>query len=82
MLEVKFYRHTTEEPLTKEFILNQMIYPKDILPNELKYNNSFNHHLNLVCKKNKDNNCVFKTQFGTALVTLLLIWLTEKAKAL
>ena len=79
MLEVMFYRHTTEEPLTKEFILNQMIYPRDLLSYVLIYNYSINNHFNLVCKKNEDKNCIYTTEFGTAPVILFHKSLIGKA---
>ena len=49
-LEITFYRHSTKEKLTKNFIHTHMNYLKELLPSELIYHNSINNQFNLVWK--------------------------------
>ena len=48
-LEVTFYRHSTNEPITKDYILKYMNYLEELLPNELINHNLINNQFNLVC---------------------------------
>ena len=67
-LERTFYRHATEEKLTKEFILNHMNYLKELLPSELIFHNSIMNQFNLVCNNIVHNICIYNSQFNTALI--------------
>ena len=78
-LEITFYRHATEEKLTKEFILNHMNYLKELLPSELIYHNSINNQFNLVCNNIVHNICIYNSQFNTALISLFQNSLTGKS---
>ena len=60
-LEIKFYRHSTEEKLTKEFILTHMNYLRELLPSELIYHNSINNQFNLVCNNIIHNICIYNS---------------------
>ena len=78
-LEITFYRHATNEKLTKEFILDHMNYIKELLPSELIYHNSINNQFNLVCNNIVHNICIYNPQFNTALITLFQNSLTGKS---
>ena len=78
-LEITFYRHTTNQPLTKDFINTHMNYLKDILPNELIYHNSISNQFNLVCNNIVHNICIYNTNYNTALISLFHNSLTGKA---
>ena len=78
-LEITFYRHATNEKLTKEFILNHMNYLKELLPSELIYHNSINNQFNLVCHNIIHNICIYNSQFKTALICLIQNSLTGKS---
>ena len=78
-LEITFYRHSTKEKLTKEFILTHMNYLKELLPSELIYHNSINNQFNLVCNNIVHNICIYNSQFNIALVSLFQNSLTGKA---
>ena len=78
-LEIIFYRHASEEKLTKEFILNHMNYLKELLPSELIYHNSINNQFNLVCNNIVHNICIYISQFNTALKSLFQNSLTGKS---
>ena len=78
-LEITFCRHSTNDKLTKEFILTHMIYLKDLLPNELIYHNSINNQFNLVCNNIVHTYCICNSKFYTALITLFQNSLTGKS---
>ena len=78
-LEINFYRHTTNEPLTKDLNLKDMNYLKELIPNQLIYHNSFKNQFTLVCKNVVHNICIFDIFFDTALVSLFQKSLTGKA---
>ena len=78
-LEITFYRHATNEKLTKEFILDHMNYLKELLPSELIYHNPINNQFNLVCNDIIHNICIYNPQFNTALKTLFQNSLTGKS---
>ena len=78
-LEITFYRHATNEKLTKEFILTHMNYLKELLPSELIYHNSINNQFNLVCNNIVHNICIYNSQFNTALISLFQNSLTGKS---
>ena len=78
-LEITFYRHATNEKLTKEFILDHMNYLKELLPSELIYHNPINNQFNLVCYNILHNICIYNPQFITALITLFQNSLTGKS---
>ena len=78
-LEITFYRHSTEEKLTKEFILTHMNYLRELLPSELIYHNSINNQFNLVCNNSIHNNCIYNSKFNTALINLFQNSLTGKS---
>ena len=78
-LEITFYRHATNEKLTKEFFLDHMNYLKELLPSELNYHNSFNNQFNLVCNNIVHNICTNNPQFNTALISLFQNSLTGKS---
>ena len=72
-LEITFYRHATNEILTKEFILDHMNYLKELLPSELIYHNSINNQFNLVCNNIKHNICIYNSKSNIALISLFKI---------
>ena len=78
-LEITFYRHATNENLTKEFILDHMNYLKELLPSELIYHNSINNQFNLVCNNIVHNICIYDPQFTIALISLFQNSLTVKS---
>ena len=78
-LEITFYRHATNEKLTKEFILDHMNYLKELLPAELIYHNLINNQFNLVCNNIVHNICIYNSKFNTALITLFQNSLTGKS---
>ena len=78
-LEITYYRHSTNQPLTKDFIYTHMNYLRELLPNELIYHNSINNQFNLVCNNNIHNICIYNPQFNTALISLFQNSLTGKA---
>ena len=78
-LEITFYRHSTKEKLTKNFIHTHMNYLKELLPNELIYHNPINNQFNLVCNNIVHNICIYNSQFNTALISLFHNSLTGKA---
>ena len=78
-LEIAFYRHSTREKSTEDFILTHMIYLKELLPNELIYHNSINNQFNLVCDNIVHNICIYNPKFNTALISLFQNSLTGKA---
>ena len=78
-LEITFYRHNTNEKLSKEFILNHMNYLKELLPSELIYHNPINNQFNLVCNNIVHNICIYNSQFNTALISLFQNSLTGKS---
>ena len=78
-LEITFYRHATNEKLTKEFILDHMNYLKELLPSELIYHNPINNQFNLVCNNIVHNICIYNSKFNTALITLFQNSLTGKS---
>ena len=78
-LEITFYRHSTEEKLTKNFIHTHMNYLKELLPSELIYHNSINNQFNLVCNSIVHNICINNSQFNTALISLFHNSLTGKS---
>ena len=78
-LEITFYRHTTNQPLTKDFINTHMNYLKELLPNELIYHNSISDQFNLVCNNIGHNICIYNTNYNTALISLFHTSLTGKA---
>ena len=78
-LEITFYRHATNEKLTKEFILNHMNYLKELLPSEIIYHNPINNQFNLVCNNIVHNNCIYNSKFNTALISLFQNSLTGKS---
>ena len=78
-LEITFYRHNTNEKLTKEFILTHMNYLKELLPSELIYHNSINNQFNLVCNNIVHNICIYNSKFNTALISLFQNSLTGKS---
>ena len=47
-LEITFYKHALEEPVTNVFNHKYMNYPKELPPNDLLYHNSINNEFNLV----------------------------------
>ena len=77
--EITFYRHSTREKLTKNFIHTHMNYLKELLPNELIYHNSINNQFNLVCDNIVHNICIYNSKFNTALISLFQNSLTGKA---
>ena len=78
-LEITFYRHTNNQPLTKDFIYTQMNYLRELLPNELIYHNPINNQFNLVCNNIVHNICIYNTNYDTALICLFHNSLTGKA---
>ena len=78
-LEITYYRHSTNQPLTKDFIYTHMNYLRELLPNELIYHNSINNQFNLVCNNIIHNICIYNPQFNTALISLFQNSLTGKA---
>ena len=78
-LEITFYRHSTIEQLTKNFIHTHMNYLKELLPSELIYHNSINNQFNLVCNNIVHNICIYNSKFNTALITLFQNSLTGKS---
>ena len=78
-LEITFYRHATNEILTKEFILDQMNYLKELLPSELIYHNSINNQFNLVCNNIIHNICIYNSKSNIALISLFQNSLTGKS---
>ena len=78
-LEITFYRHASNEKLTKEFVLTHMNYLKELIPSELVYHNSINNQFNLVCNNIIHNNCIYNPQFNTALISLFQNSLTGKS---
>ena len=78
-LEITFYRHSTDEKLTKDFINTHMKYLKELLPNELIYHNPINSQFNLVCNNIVHNICIYNSKFNTALISLFQNSLTGKS---
>ena len=78
-LEITFYRHATNEILTKEFILDHMYYLKELLPSELIYHNSINNQFNLVCNNIIHNICIYNSKPNIALISLFQNSLTGKS---
>ena len=78
-LEITFYRHATNEKISKEFILTHMNYRKELLPCELNYHNPINNQFNLVCNNIIHNICIYNPQFNTPLISLFQNSLTGKA---
>ena len=78
-LEITFYRHTNNQPLTKDFIYTHMNYLRELLPNELMYHNPINNQFNLVCNNIVHNICIYNTNYDTALICLFHNSLTGKA---
>ena len=78
-LELTFYRHSTKEKLTKEFILTHMNYLKDLLPIELIYHNPINNQFNLVCNSIVHNICIYNSKSNTALISLFQNSLTGES---
>ena len=78
-LEITFYRHSTEEKLTKNFIHTHMIYLKKLLPSELIYHNSINNQFNLVCNNIVHKICIYNSKYNTALISLFQNSLTGKS---
>ena len=78
-LEITFYRHSTNEKLTKEFILTQMDYSKELLPSELFYHNPINNQFNLVCNNIVHNICIYNSQINISLIRLFQNSLTGKS---
>ena len=78
-LEITYYRHSTNEKLTKKFINTHMNYLKELLPNELIYHNPINNQFNLVCNNIVHNICIYNAEFNTALISLFHNSLTGKA---
>ena len=48
-LQITFYRHSTKEKLTEDFIHTHMNCLKELFTNELIYHNPINNQFNLVC---------------------------------
>ena len=78
-LEITYYRHGTNEKITKKFINTHMNYLKELLPNELIYHNPINNQFNLVCNNIVHNICIYNAEFNTALISLFHNSLTGKA---
>ena len=78
-LEITYYRHGTNEKLTKKFINTHMNYLKELLPNELIYHNPINNQFNLLCNNIVHNICIYNAEFNTALISLFHNSLTGKA---
>ena len=78
-LKKTFYRHSSKEKLTKEFILTHMNYLKDLLLIELIYHNPINNQFNLVCISIVHNICIYNSKFNTALISLFQNSLTGKS---
>ena len=78
-LEITFYRHATNEKLTKEIIFDHMNYLKELLPSELIYHKSINNQFNLVYNNILHIICIYTPQFNTALKTLFQNSLTGKS---
>ena len=78
-LEITFYRHNTNEKLSKEFILDHMNYLKELLPSELIYHNPINNQFILVCNNIVHIICIYNSQFNTALMILFQNSLTGKS---
>ena len=69
-LEITYYRHATNQPLTEDFEYTHMNYLRELLPNELIYHNPINNQFNLVCNNIVHNICIYNSQFDTALICL------------
>ena len=78
-LEITFYRHSSKEKVTKEFILTHMNCLKYLLPIELIYHNPINNQFNLVCNSILHNICIYNSKFNTALISLFQNSLTGKS---
>ena len=78
-LEITFYRHSTKENVTKNFIHTQMNYLKELLPSELNYHNSLNNHFNLVCNNILHNICIYNSNYNTAPIGLFQNSITGKS---
>ena len=78
-LEITFYRHSTKEKLTKNFIHFHMNYLKELLPSEIIYHNSPNNQFNLVCNNIVHNICIYNSKYNTALISLFQNSLTGKS---
>ena len=78
-LEITFYTHETLTPISKDFILSEMNYLKQLLPPELIYHNPIKNQFNLVCENIFHNICILDTISKTALVSLFHNSLTGKA---
>ena len=77
-LEITFYRHATDKHLSESFVLDNMRYLQELLPNNLVYHNSIENQFNLVCDNIVHNVCIYNTNFETALVSLFHNSLTSK----
>ena len=75
-LEITFYRHTRNEPLTRNFILKYMNYLKEKHPDESIYYNSINNQSNLVCNNTVFKKCICNTKLDVAPISLIQILLT------
>ena len=78
-LEITFYRHTTDNILTKDFINIHMTNIKQLLPRELKYQNSINKQFDLVCNNIAHNVCIFISTSETTFLSLFYRSFTGKA---
>ena len=78
-LEITFYRHSTREKITKNFIHTHMNYLKELLPSELISHNSTNNQFNLVCNNIVHKFCIYNSKFNTALISLFQNSLTGKS---
>ena len=77
--EITYYRHSTRENLSKDFIHTHMNYVKELLRQELLNHNPINSQFNLVCNSFIKNDCIYNSNFNTALTSLFHISLTGKA---
>ena len=77
-LQITFYRPSTREKLTKDFIHTHMNYLKEMLPNELIYHNPINNQFNLVCNNIVHSICIYNSKINTALKSLFHNSLTGK----
>ena len=78
-LEKTFYRDSTRDKLTKDFIHTHMDYLKESLTNELIYHNPINDQFNIICKNFIHHICIFNLKFNTALISLFHISSRGKA---
>ena len=56
-----------------------MNYLKELLPNELIYHNSNNNQFKLVCDNIVQDNCIYNSNFNTAILNLFQNSLTGKS---